>query len=133
VTFLDTEVTNAGADEGPSAEYVDGERLLRRPDRVATAGVDYAGRGGLRMGVILTHTGERDDRDFSAFPATPIVLDAFTRVDASAVVPLRRGTGQRGSLSLVFRMENVFDEEYEQVLGFPSPGRTAFIGARFGQ
>jgi outer membrane receptor protein involved in Fe transport len=29
------------------------------------------------------------------------------------------------------RALNLFDHEYEDVLGYPSPGRTAFIGARF--
>ena len=29
------------------------------------------------------------------------------------------------------RVQNLFDRAYEEVLGYPSPGRTAFVGVRF--
>lgn len=131
-TWLDTKVVDAGADDGPGAEYVNGERLLRRPSQLAGLTAEYSTPRGGKFGLIVTHTGERDDRNFSTFPATPIVMDAFTRVDASAVVPLRRNISRSGDLSLVVRLENLLDETYEQVLGFTAPGRTVFVGARIG-
>jgi outer membrane receptor protein involved in Fe transport len=29
------------------------------------------------------------------------------------------------------RALNLFDRDYEEVLGYPAPGRTAYVGARF--
>jgi outer membrane cobalamin receptor len=42
------------------------------------------------------------------------------------VLGARRG---RPGLDLTARVENVFDEGYEQAVGFPARGRGLFIGA----
>jgi outer membrane cobalamin receptor len=42
-----------------------------------------------------------------------------------AVLPARRG---RPGLDLTARVENVFDEQYEQSVGFPARGRGVFVG-----
>jgi outer membrane cobalamin receptor len=68
--------------------------------------------------------GERDDRDFSAWPTRRIDLPRHTTVDAAVEVPVR---GAR----LVLRAENLLDERYEEVAGFPAPGRAVSLGARF--
>ncbi len=76
------------------------------------------------------HVGDRDDRDFAAFPNTPVVLPSYTTVDASARVDIlprnMSGVGVTGTL----RVENLFDEKYAPVLGFPARGRTVLVGAR---
>ncbi len=38
------------------------------------------------------------------------------------------GLGRR--LTVVARVVNLLDEPYEEVLGYPAPGRTAYIGVR---
>ena len=48
-----------------------------------------------------------------------------TLVDIGATFRILRGLDAFG------RILNAFDREYEEILGFPSPGRTVFVGVRF--
>jgi vitamin B12 transporter len=93
--------------------------------------LQYAGADGGKLGIVVTYTGERDDRDYSVFPAEAIVLDAFTRVDVSLVAPLTRSRNSR-SAALELRVENAFNAGYEEILGFHAPRRTLFAGVRVG-
>jgi vitamin B12 transporter len=129
-TRLDTKVTDAGADTGTSASFVKGDRLLRRPTHLATVGLHQSYRGNA-IDLTTTYTGDRDDRDFSQFPAVPVVLKSFTRVDLAIVSPLKP-FGNVEHPATVLRVENLFNKGYEQVLGFRSPGRTIFLGFRVG-
>lgn len=128
-TWLDTEVLDAGADEGPGATFVDGERLLRRPAHTLSAAVRAASSDMTSLGLRVRRVGDRSDRDFSAFPAAPVTLDAYTAVDLSG--ELRLGGGSDGGTSVILSgtLENAFDQRYEEVLGFPAPGRAFYLGA----
>lgn len=68
-----------------------------------------------------SYTGKRTDTDFSTF--TPVELDAFSlfglRLDYE-VLP--------GRLSAFASIENLFDTEYTEVLGFTTPGRNVLFG-----
>jgi outer membrane cobalamin receptor len=35
------------------------------------------------------------------------------------------------SVEILARAMNLFDRQYEEVFGYPAPGRTAYVGARF--
>ena len=129
-TYLDTEVTDAGANEGPSATFVNGDRLLRRPANLAVLGTRWA-RGRASVDLSATYTGERDDRDFTAFPATPVSQPAFTRVDLALAWPLLSAAGSI-PLTGVARAENLLNAYYEPTLGFRAPGRSIFVGVRIG-
>jgi vitamin B12 transporter len=128
-THLWTEVTDAGFDAGEAATFVEEERLLRRPDDAVTARLEtIAGRA--RLGATLVWSGPRDDIRFGEFPEPNqrVELPSYTTLDLSTVVtvlPARRG---RPGLELTGRVENVFDEEYEQSAGFPGRGRGVFVG-----
>jgi vitamin B12 transporter len=129
-TYLRTRVINSGFDTEPGAVFVDGERLLRRPTHSFNVTADYTGweRGG--VGVTLNRVGSRDDRDFAAFPVEPVVLDAYTTVALSGQLNVLQGGAMGSKLAWTFRVENLFDERYETVLGFPARGRTVLVGAR---
>jgi vitamin B12 transporter len=129
-TYQDTEVTDAGADEGPSATFVNGDRLLRRPTNLAVLGARWT-HGGASVDVSATYTGERDDRDFASFPATPIIQPSFTRVDLAVVHPLPAVMFGL-PLAAVGRAENLLNTYYEPTLGFRAPGRSLFVGVRIG-
>ncbi len=128
-TGLGTEVLDSGFDEGVGATFVEGERLLRRP--ASTAGLTGAWRvtGGLRVDLSGVRVGSRSDRDFSAWPAEPVVLPSYTRLDLGATLDLP--FGGPGGFALRLRAENLFDAQYEQVYGFPSPGRGIHVGGKF--
>jgi vitamin B12 transporter len=127
-TRLATEVVDAGADDGAGATFVAGARLLRRPDDAGSVTAAVTLPRGLVATVAAQVVGSRDDRDFADFPATPVVLDGYTRVDATLTAPLRGWLWRDGELQV--RVDNVAGATYEQVFGFRAPGRVVAVGVR---
>lgn len=119
VTALQTRVREAGT--GASGTFVEGEPLLRRPARSGGLTLGYRSRHSISLTAL--YTGRRSDLDFAAFPATPVALDPFTRLDAA-------GSLAAGIAALTLRIENVGDVHYENVHGFRTAGRTIFAGVR---
>ncbi len=130
-TYLDTEVRDSGFDSGPGAVFVTGGRLLRRPTHSAAVLLGYRMSGRVFFGTDVRYVGDRDDRDFTTFPAEPVVLPGHVLVGLSAdVAVLQRTNGP--TLAGVVRIENLFDVAYEEVLGFRGVGRTVTAGVRAG-
>ena len=129
-TWLDSEVTDAGFDEGPGATFVEGQPLLRRPEHAAAfdAAVLLGTRG--RVGARVSVVGHRADRDFSAFPARPLELSAYTLLSLSAEWVMSEPNEGSPGMVLTARAENLLDVRYEEVFGFRAPGRSLQIGAR---
>ena len=73
----------------------------------------------------LSYTGDQGDDDFSTFPATRVTLDAYTLVNLAAEF------AATDRLTLYGRVENLFDEDYENIFGFATPGVGAYFGARW--
>jgi vitamin B12 transporter len=127
-TLLKTRVDDAGLQSGDDATFVEGNRLLRRPGVMSTLSVEMDVTGNTTGGLFLTHTGERDDRDFATFPATPVVLPAWTRVDLAVTQHLGSWTG--GQFDLTARVENLLGADYEEIVNYPAAGRSLTIGLR---
>ncbi len=123
-SLADTRVTKSGFDSSASANYVKGERLVRRPPHTVTAtAVRTVGAGSVRL--MATRVGERADRDFSAYPAAAVTLPAYVKVDAAATIPLRNG------LSALGRAENVLGARYDDIARYRAPGFTLFLGLQY--
>lgn len=129
-TRLWTEVTDAGFDAGEAATFVEGERLLRRPDEALTAVLEGTVADRVRLGATLTWAAPRDDIRFGQFPepSQRVELPSYATLDLSTVVTALPGRRGRPSLQLTARVENVFDERYEQSVGFPARPRGIFVG-----
>jgi vitamin B12 transporter len=125
-TRLRTRVRDAG-EEGDIA-FMAGSPLVRRPDHSATLTAALPLRT-LHLHAALRYVGARDDLDFSSWPPERVRLPAFTTVAAGAELPLLRAASGR-SVHLTLRAENLLDERYQEVAGFPSPARAFFIGLR---
>jgi vitamin B12 transporter len=125
-TWLDTEVEDAGFDSGPGATFVEGEPLLRRPEEswALRAAAEVGGQGHVfaRLGVV----GERSDRDFSTFPASPVQLPGYEVLTVGGEWTLD-GLASRG---FTLQADNVLDEVYEEAFGFRAPGRGIYVGGR---
>lgn len=118
--------TYTDADEG-SADGIDRQEV-RRPRHAASLNAHLRfgdDRGGLNLAVRFT--GEQTDTYFPPpfFAGETVTLDAFTVVDLAASWRLTQG------LELTARVENLFDEDYEEVLGFVRPGRAVHAGLRY--
>ncbi len=131
-TLLRTEVVDAGFDRGPGAGFVKGERLLRRPTHRIAADAVWRMLDRAHLALRLDYVGDRDDRDFSTFPATPVVLPAYWRVDLALSVDMLQAAGARPGLVATLRVDNLLDEEYQDAFGFRAPGRRVLVGGRVG-
>jgi vitamin B12 transporter len=126
LTLLRTRVDDAGLQTGESETFVEGNRLLRRPSTQAsgTIGIDFPAQTTAEIGVI--YTGDRDDRDFSAFPAAPVVLPSWTRVDAGFTKAIDLGA----RFEFRARVENLLGASYQEIANYPAAGRSLTIGVR---
>lgn len=128
-TRLDTEVIDAGFQGGPGETFESGEELLRRPAHSANAAVTWRPPTGGSARVSVRRVGERDDLLFSGFAGERITLDAYTRVDVALRHPIRLpGSGSDAVVTPTIRVDNVFDEDYREVAGFDTRGRTVLAG-----
>ena len=127
-TILRTRVDDAGLDSTEAATFVRGNKLLRRPALLASAHVAVDLPGRTTTDVTVTYTGKRDDRDFGSFPATPVELPGWTRVDLGFTRPVLDLSGAR--FDVLLRLENALDSSHEEIANFPAPGRSLTIGLR---
>jgi len=115
---------------------------IRRAPHIGSANVTWKpldGRATVNLNV--RYNGRQLDSNFSGvnapFPASlakvkpatganagKVVLPSFTLVNLDASYDLADG------LEVFGRIENLTDEDYYEVFGFPAPGRTATVGAR---
>jgi vitamin B12 transporter len=101
-------------------ERATGRRLPRRPRHTATLSANYRFFDRLDAAAQLQIVGDRHDID----PVT------FNRVKADAHVKLDLSLTWQvcPHFSVLGRVENVSDEEYTEVLGYPALGRTFWGG-----
>ncbi len=110
------------------ATGADGLVEVRRPEHVASANLFYTGlENRLSVNLGVDYNGEQEDLffGFSDPNFTPRrTLDAYTLV--------RLAVSYQASqyVQLFARGENIFDEEYEEVLGFNATGAAGFVGVR---
>jgi vitamin B12 transporter len=98
-------------------------REIRRPEHTANLAADWRS-GPLTLGASVAYVGERVDRDFDLSPAPIVNLDAYAL--ASARISYRIN----GALEAYARVENGFDEIYQDVVGYATPGRSVHAGIR---
>ena len=106
--------------------------LPRRPSH--TGALVVASPVGRRLTLVgdATYVGKRHDVRF--FPDAPFQqaerLPAYTLVGIAATLHAGRIAGAT-ALEMTARVDNLFDEDYEAVAGFETPGRVASVGVRF--
>jgi vitamin B12 transporter len=94
-------------------------RLERRPTEVGSFSVDWQTPIKLSLGATLSvRGGSFEDR------ANSLRLDSYTLLGMRASYPITE------KIALYGRIENLFDEDYETVLGYGNLGRNAHIGVR---
>jgi vitamin B12 transporter len=102
-----------------------GARLpeVRRPRHSANLAA-YGQSGRLRWGASLAYVGARRDTDFDRFPAATVTLHDYLLASANLAWRLAP------QLELFARTENAFDADYQDVVGYHTPGRTIYAGLR---
>jgi vitamin B12 transporter len=99
------------------AENGDGEPLVRLPEHSGDLTVSLDPDGPLSGAVLLRYNGEEQNTNGTT-------LDSWTRVDVTGSYDLNE------SVELFGRIENLFDEEYQQILGYGTPDLSGYLGIR---
>jgi vitamin B12 transporter len=98
-------------------------REVRRPRH--SGSLTFYGRSGpLSWSASAAYVGERTDTDFSRFPAEPVTLDSYVLASARIAYALPAG------LEAFARVENGFDADYQDVVGYFTPGAAVYAGIR---
>ena len=100
------------------AEDGDGNRLVRVPEHSGNLSLAIDPDGPWSGTVSLRYNGK--ERDANG------IVDSWTRVDLTARYALNSTTEIYG------RIENLFDENYQQILGYGTPGTSGYLGVRLG-
>jgi vitamin B12 transporter len=128
-TYLETKATgDAGM---PSPSFASGQSLIRRPGHSAELALRGRVFDRATLGGSVTYAGRRDDVDFSQFPSQRVELPGYAIVDLAGEVEILQPAAGRPGLSGVVRVENLFDKQYDQVVGFAGRPRGVYGGARF--
>jgi vitamin B12 transporter len=77
--------------------------------------------------IAADYGGTSTDIFFPPFPEPSeiVSLDSHWLLDLTASLDVNRNT------NLFIRASNLLDEDYEQVYGYSTPGRSVYAGARF--
>ena len=114
----------SGSPDAP-APYAVGDPLLRRPRHSGSIDAAWShARGGAFAQVQVR--GETLDAEPSFGPTGGL----FTN-PGHTVVNLGGSWRPLKAIEVFARALNLFDRDYEEVLGYPAPGRTFYVGARF--
>lgn len=117
-TYTDTE-----AKEAASFGISEGSQLLRRP--LHNLGVDTSYQflqEKAQINLSVLYVGERKDLDPNTF--STVTADDYVVVNVAA------SHKTNDNVEIFARIDNLFDEDYQEVLGFNTPGISAFGGVR---
>ena len=102
------------------------QQELRRPRHAGAVMVQYRWTGGATASLNASFTGDAQDQFFPPWPLPPeiVTLKNYVLVSLAIEAPIN------DMISLTGRIENAFDDRYEDVFGFANPGFAAHIGAK---
>lgn len=123
-TFLDTEIRAVDGQAQAPSPYRVGDRLLRRPTHQGSLALEWTSSN-ITVFASLNARGETLDAEPAFGPSGGLYENP-----GRALVDLGGGYTLVKGVEVFARVLNLFDRDYEEVLGYPSPGRTAFTGVR---
>lgn len=102
-----------------------GQEEVRRPPHIGSLNLSYVDPSDAFSATLtVRYNGETLDNNFTSTGGPRVTLPAFTLVNAGGDVRLNEG------VRLFARIENLFDETYEEVYTYRAPGRAALVGLR---
>jgi len=99
--------------------------LLRRPKHQIAIGTNYKMIETLNLNISIRYIGNREDKDFGAYPVQRVVMPDYLLTNFALCYQLF------DNLSLNARVENLFDKKYEEVLFYGTLGRSLYVGLNF--
>jgi vitamin B12 transporter len=98
-------------------------REVRRPRHSANL-LSRGTFGNFSWGASLAYVGERPDVNYDVWPAERVVLNDYLLASAKI------GWRLTQALEAYARAENLFDADYQDAVGYHTPGRTIYAGIR---
>jgi vitamin B12 transporter len=130
-TYLDTEVTDDGGVGGASSPFEEGKQLLRRPKNTASGYINWAWKG-FQIRFDGLYVGERDDLDFrNIFSPNRVTLDDYFVVDLATSYTFNLNNRFIKDFKIFGKVQNLFDEHYEEAFGFSPPDPSFRVGLAF--
>jgi vitamin B12 transporter len=98
---------------------------VRRAPHTASLNITYRFLDRALANMTVRYNGRQFDNEFAtATPESRVRLDAFTLVNLGASYDVT------DNFQLFARVENLFDERYEEVFGYQAPGIAAYAGVK---
>ncbi|HEX8030571.1 MAG TPA: TonB-dependent receptor [Vicinamibacterales bacterium] len=124
-TFLASEILAVNGSSSAQTPYAVGDPLLRRPRHSGSVDASWTRNRASAFAQVQLR-GETLDAE----PAFGPTGGLYTN-DGYTVINLGGSYRPVKGVEIMARMLNLFDRSYEEVLGYPAPRRTAYVGARF--
>ncbi len=99
------------------AKDSDGDALIRIPENSGDLRVNFTPEGPFSGAVLVRYNGEEPDRGGQT-------VEAWTRVDVNGAYAVSE------RVELFGRIENLFDEDYQQIIGYGTPDLSGYVGIR---
>ncbi len=123
-TFVDSEIRAVNGTSLAQTPYKVGDALLRRPRHSASIDATVTHRH-ISAFTQLQARGQALDAEPAFGPTGGLYMNpGHTIVNIGAALRAAK------AVEIFARASNLFDRRYEEVLGYPAPGRTAYVGAR---
>ncbi len=100
-----------------------GNPLPRRPKNTSALSFVYNGRS-FSISGRMRYVGKRNDFDFTSYPPD-VKNPPFNTYDLTIQIPFR------SKISFFFKMTNLFNTDYQEFFGYPSPGRRFETGIKY--
>ena len=101
-----------------------GMELVRRPEHSGSVNLDWKIFPKFDADLNALFAGRRADENFDVFPATPVELSGYTKLDLAVRWRIQK------YLEVFARAENLLNENYQEVYGYPELGRGFYGGLR---
>ncbi len=123
-TFLDSEILAVNGLSIAQTPYQVGDELLRRPRHSGSIDGSWSHRQASAFAQVQIR-GDALDAEPAFGPTGGLYMNpGFTTVNVGGSWRIVK------SVEVFARGLNLFDRHYEEIFGYPSPGRTAYVGAR---
>lgn len=111
-TYMETEDKNTNLE------------LIRRPENKVSLNINWRFLEKANLNVDISYVGNRKDIDFTTYPYNRLTLDDYVKVDVFCSYDVNENFQVYG------RIENLFDEDYEETYGFSTAGISGYAGAK---
>ncbi len=104
------------------AKDSNGKQLLRRPNYIINASLDYYGFENTHINFNAQYIGDRVDNDYSSFPPKKVHTGHVFVANLAADYQITK------DLKAYVKINNIFDKKYQEVYGYGTSGRAVYVG-----